>query len=165
MAINLEKKQEIISKISNIAKHSLSVVIADSSGIQANKMTELRKLTRESNVDMYVARNTLLRIIVRETKFQCIMESLRGPCLIAFSKVHPGTAARLFNNFAKTNSKFIVKAASYEGKILTAEQIEVLASLPTYEEAVRRLIIALQEISSGRLVRSLSNYCKSKHTR
>ncbi|WWO97123.1 MAG: 50S ribosomal protein L10 [Candidatus Dasytiphilus stammeri] len=164
MAINLEKKQAIVTKISEIANNSLSVVIADSSGITANKMNELRKLARQNNVYISGTRNTLLRIIIRNTKFKCLIDCLTGSCLIGFSTAHAGTAARLFKNFSKINSQFILKSAAYEGKILTGGQIELLASLPTAEEALILLIITMKEAAIGRLVRTINIYCKSKST-
>ncbi len=79
-----------------------------------------------------------------------------GPTLIAFSAEHPGAAARLFKAFAKDNAKFEVKAAAFEGELIPAAQIDRLATLPTYEEAIARLMGTMKEAAAGKLVRTLA---------
>lgn len=76
--------------------------------------------------------------------------------LIAYSMEHPGAAARLFKEFAKANAKFEVKAAAFEGELIPASQIDRLATLPTYEEAIARLMATMKEASAGKLVRTLA---------
>ena len=67
---------------------------------------------------------------------------------------HPGAAARLFKEFAKANAKFEVKAAAFEGEAISVSQIDRLATLPTYEEAIARLMATMKEASAGKLVRN-----------
>lgn len=110
-------------------------------------MTELRKAGREAGVYMRVVRNTLLRRAVEGTPFECLKDAFVGPTLIAYSMEHPGAAARLFKEFAKANAKFEVKAAAFEGELIPASQIDRLATLPTYEEAIARLMATMKEAS------------------
>ena len=112
-------------------------------------MTELRKAGREAGVYMRVVRNTLLRRVVEGTPFECLKDTFVGPTLIAYSMEHPGAAARLFKDFAKANAKFEVKAAAFEGELIPASQIDRLATLPTYEEAIARLMATMKEASAG----------------
>ena len=119
-------------------------------------MTELRKAGREAGVYMRVVRNTLLRRAVEGTPFECLKDAFVGPTLIAYSMEHPGAAARLFKEFAKANAKFEVKAAAFEGELIPASQIDRLATLPTYEEAIARLMATMKEASAGKLVRTLA---------
>lgn len=156
MALNLQDKQAIVAEVIEEAKGALSAVVADSRGVTVAKMTELRKAGREAGVYMRVVRNTLLRRVVKGTPFECLEDTFVGPTLIAFSKEHPGAAARLFKAFAKENAKFEVKAAAFEGEVITAANIDRLATLPTYEEAIARLMSAMKEASAGKLVRTLA---------
>lgn len=119
-------------------------------------MTELRKAGREAGVYMRVVRNTLLRRVVEGTQFECLKDTFVGPTLIAYSMEHPGAAARLFKEFAKANAKFEVKVAAFEGELIPASQIDRLATLPTYEEAIARLMATMKEASAGKLVRTLA---------
>jgi large subunit ribosomal protein L10 len=91
-----------------------------------------------------------------DTPFECLKDAFVGPTLIAYSMEHPGAAARLFKEFAKANAKFEVKAAAFEGELIPASQIDRLATLPTYEEAIARLMATMKEASAGKLVRTLA---------
>ncbi|MGJ0580039.1 50S ribosomal protein L10 [Xenorhabdus bovienii] len=156
MALNLQDKQAIVAEVSEVAKGALSAVVADSRGVTVGKMTELRKAGREAGVYMRVVRNTLMRRAVEGTDYECLKEAFVGPTLIAFSSEHPGAAARLFKEFAKANPAFEIKAAAFEGEFISGENIDRLATLPTYEEAIARLMATMKEASAGKLVRTLA---------
>ena len=155
MALNLQDKQAIVAEVSEVAKGALSAVVADSRGVTVDKMTELRKAGREAGVYMRVVRNTLLRRVVEGTQFECLKDAFVGPTLIAYSMEHPGAAARLFKEFAKGQDKFEIKAASFEGQFLAANQIDVLATLPTRDEAISQLMSVIQGATS-KLARTLA---------
>ena len=76
--------------------------------------------------------------------------------MVGFSMDHPGAAARLFKEFAKTHDKFQVRALQFEGKVYDAKDIDILASLPTYEEAIAHLMATLKEAAAGKLCRTLA---------
>lgn len=156
MALNLQDKQAIVAEVNEIAKGALSAVIADSRGVAVDKMTTLRKSARDAGVYMRVVRNTLLRRIVEGTPYECLKDSFVGPTLIAFSNEHPGAAARIFKEFAKGNDNFAIKAAAFEGELIPAASIDRLATLPTFEEALARLMATMKEASAGKLVRTLA---------
>lgn len=140
MAIRLEDKKQIVSEVNQAATGALSAVLADYRGVTVSDLTELRKVARQNGVYLRVVRNTLLKIAVADTSFECIQEALVGPTILAFSMEDPGAAARVLKDFAKGNAKFEVKALSIGGKLLDASQIDVLASLPTYDQAVSMLM-------------------------
>ena len=153
MALNLQDKKAIVAEVNEAAKGALSAVVADSRGVTVDKMTELRKAAREAGVTMQVVRNTLLRRAVEGTEFECLTDTFTGPTLIAFSNEHPGAAARLFTEFAKANKEFEIKGAAFEGK---TQDVAFLATLPTYEEAIARLMGTMKEAAAGKLVRTLA---------
>ena len=109
-------------------------------GLTVAQMTELRKSAREAGVYMRVVRNTLARRAFEGTKFACMDPALVGPLVLAFSKDEPGAAARLVKDFAKKFEKLEVKALSIDGKLLPATDLNTLASLPTRDEAIARLM-------------------------
>jgi large subunit ribosomal protein L10 len=153
MALNLQDKKAIVAEVNEVAKGALSAVIADSRGVPVSAMTTLRKQARENGVYVRVVRNTLARRAVEGTDFECLKETLVGPTLIGFSNEHPGAAARLFKDFAKENKAFEIKAAAFEGAIAN---VEVLATLPTYNEAIAQLMMCMKEASAGKLVRTIA---------
>ncbi|MDF1833105.1 MAG: 50S ribosomal protein L10 [Porticoccaceae bacterium] len=140
MALNLEDKKAIVADVNETASNAVSLVIADARGVNVVEMTELRKQARENNVDLRIVKNTLAKRAFEGTEFECIEGALAGPSLFGFSMDDPGAAARLFKDFAKSNEKFEVKALSISGQLLEKEQLDVLASLPTLEQALGQLV-------------------------
>jgi large subunit ribosomal protein L10 len=153
MAINLDDKKAIVAEVQEAAKGAQSLVIADARGVTVGAITALRKEARENGVWMKVVRNSLARRAVEGTDFECVNDVFKGPSLIAFSSEHPGAAARLFTAFAKTNEKFELKAAAFEGNPV---DVNMLAKLPTYDEAISRLMSVMKEASAGKLVRTIA---------
>ena len=152
MALNLQDKKAIVAEVNEAAKGALSAVVADSRGVTVDAITALRKEAREAGVWMKVVRNTLAKRAVEGTEFECLSDSLVGPSLIAFSSEHPGAAARIFSDFAKKNELFELKSAAFEGNIV---DVDMLAKLPTYDEAVARLMSAMKEASAGKLCKTI----------
>ena len=140
MASRLEDKKQIVSEVNQAASSALSAVLADYRGVTVSQMTALRKSARKTNVYLRVVRNTLLKKAVEATEFECIREVLVGPTILAFSQDDPGAAARVLKDFAKGNDKFEIRALSVGGKLLDASQIDVLATLPTHDQALSILM-------------------------
>jgi len=156
MALGLEDKKAIVAEVNEAAKGALSAVVADSCGVTVGALTGLRKQAREAGVYVRVVRNTLARRAVAGTSYEVLKDVFVGPTLIGFSNEHPGAAARLFKEFAKQEKSFEIKAAAFEGELIPAEQIDRLATLPTYEEALAKLMATMKEASAGKLVRTLA---------
>ena len=95
---------------------------------------------------------------VEGTEFECMKDAFKGPTIIGLALDHPGAAARIFKEFAKTNDKFQVKALAFEGKFYEGKDIDVLASLPTYEEGIAKLLATMKEAAAGKLARTLKAY-------
>ena len=163
MAIGLEDKKQIVSEVNQAANSALSAVLADYHGVDVADMTALRKTARENKVYLRVVRNTLLKMAVAETEFECIQEVLVGPTILAFSQEDPGAAARVLKDFAKENKEFEIKALSVGGKLMEANQIDVLAKLPTLDQA-RSMLMSVMLAPVTKLARTV-NEVPSKVTR
>lgn len=153
MAIGLEDKKAIVADVEQAAKGAVSAVVADSRGVTVNDMTTLRKEARENGVWLKVVRNTLARRALAGTEYECLIDKFVGPSIVAFSNEHPGAGARILSKFAKGNDKLELKGAAFEG---TITDIALLASLPTYDEAIAKLMSVLKEASAGKLVRTIA---------
>ncbi|MGJ8526618.1 hypothetical protein LMG33818_002369 [Halomonadaceae bacterium LMG 33818] len=156
VALRLDGKKAIVAEVNESAKAALSVVVADSRGVTVSAMTDLRKQARENGVELRVVRNTLARRALEGTSYDVLNESFVGPTLLAFSMEHPGAGARLLKEFAKGQDNFEVKALAYEGELIPAEQIDRLATLPTLDEALAKLLSVMKEASAGKLARTLA---------
>ena len=163
MAIRLEDKQQIVSEVNQAATSALSAVLADYRGVTVEDMTALRKNARENKVYLRVVRNTLLKHAVADTDFECIQEVLVGPTILALSQEDPGAAARVLKDFAKENEEFEIKALSVGGELMDANQIDVLAKLPTMDQA-RSILMSVMLAPVTKLARTL-NEVPSKATR
>ena len=163
MAIRLEDKQQIVSEVNQAASSALSAVLADYRGVTVEDMTALRKNARENKVYLRVVRNTLLKRAVADTEFECIQGVLVGPTILAFSQEDPGAAARVLKDFAKENDDFEIKALSVGGQLMDASQIDVLAKLPTLDQA-RSTLMSVMLAPVTKLARTM-NEVPSKVTR
>ena len=153
MALNLDDKKAIVAEVQEAAQGALSAVVADARGVTVTDMTALRKEARENGVWLKVVRNTLARRAVEGTDYECLNDVFVGPTLIAFSNEHPGAGARILRDFAKENDKLELKSAAFEGDVV---DVSMLASLPTYDEAIAKLMSVMKEASAGKLVRTLA---------
>ena len=163
MAIRLEDKQQIVSEVNQAASSALSAVLADYRGVTVEDMTALRKNARANKVYLRVVRNTLLKRAVADTEFECIQGALVGPTILAFSQEDPGAAARVLKDFAKENDDFEIKALSVGGQLMDASQIDVLAKLPTLDQA-RSTLMSVMLAPVTKLARTM-NEVPSKVTR
>jgi large subunit ribosomal protein L10 len=143
MALSFKDKQAIVAEISEVAKSSISLVVADYRGLSVSQMGALRKKARESGVYLQVVRNTLAKRALEGTDFECIGEALVGPLVYGFAKNEPGAAARLFKGFAKENERLEVKALSLAGQFYGPSHLDAVASLPSRDEARAQLAAML----------------------
>jgi len=155
VALKLENKQAIVAEVKDVASSAYSAVIAEYRGLTVAEMTELRSKARQEKVYLKVVRNTLARRAVQDTDFACIQETLTGPVLLAFSREDPGSAARVIGDFAKGHDKLMVKGLSISGKLLPPSDLEVLAKMPTYDQAISMLMSVMQAPIS-KFVRTLA---------
>lgn len=148
MALNLSQKQDVVAEVAEIAAKAHSLVAAEYAGTTVSQMTAMRKKARETGVYLKVVKNTLASRAVAGTEFEVVKDALTGPLLYAFSLEEPGAAGRLIKDAAKGNDKLKPRIVSVEGKLLPAEHVEVLASLPTREQALAMLARVLAEPAS-----------------
>ena len=145
MALNLSQKKEVVAEVAAIAANAHSLVAAEYAGITVEQMTAMRKKARESGVFLKVVKNTLAVRAVAGTDYECAKDALVGPLLYAFSREEPGAAGRLVKEFAKGNDKLKAKVVVVGGQQYPASHVEVLASLPTLEQALGMLARVLAE--------------------
>jgi large subunit ribosomal protein L10 len=145
MALNLTQKQEVVAELAEIAAKAHSLVASEYAGLTVSKLTEMRKKARETGVYLKVVKNTLAARAVAGTEFECVKDALVGPLLYAFSMEEPGSAGRLIKEFAKGNDKLQPKVVSMGGKLLPGAHVDVLAALPTRDQALAMFLSVLVE--------------------
>ena len=145
MALNLSQKQEVVAELADVASKAHSLVAAEYAGITVAQLTAMRKKARETGVYLRVVKNTLASRAVAGTEYECIQDALVGPLLYAFSTEEPGAAGRLIKEFAKGNDKLQAKVVAMGGQLYPASHVDVLASLPTLDQALAMLARVLAE--------------------
>lgn len=144
MTLDLAGKKAVVEEVAEVASKAISAVVADYRGLTVNQMTQLRTQARKSGVYLRVVRNTLTRRAFKNTEFECLNDLLVGPLFVALSLEAPSDAARLLKDFSKTFDKLEVKALSVGGKVYNAPQIDAVASLPTRDEAIAKLMYVMK---------------------
>ena len=142
--LNLEEKKAIVAEVAEIAAGTHSVIAAEYTGLTVDKLTDLRKQAREQNVVLRVIKNSLAKRAFEGTDYACLNDSLTGPLMLAFSQEDPAAAARIFKDFVKDNSKLIVKSIALGDKLMDASQLEMLAKMPTRDQALGMLAGVIQ---------------------
>jgi len=155
MALNLQDKKALVAEVAEVAARAQSVVAAEYRGLTVGQMTELRAKARRQGVYMRVVKNTLARKALAGTSFESVGPKLKGPVVLAFSKDDPGAAARVVKDFAKANEKLVATLVSVGGQVLSAAELERVASLPTREQALSMLLGVLKA-PIVKLVRTLA---------
>lgn len=144
MGLNLEQKQQMVRDLAGIVSDAHSALAAEYRGLTAAEMDQLRVKAREADVYLKIIKNTLAKRAVAGTHFECMAEGFEGPLLLAFSRQDPASAARVVRDFSKDHAKLIVKMVAVGGKLYPATEADRLASLPTYEEALSRLMATMR---------------------
>ncbi len=155
MTLTLEDKKLIVQEVSVVASSALSIVAAEYRGLTVVEMTKLRRLARKSGVHLRVVRNTLARRAVKDTPFACIADVLTGPLILGFAQEEPGAAAKLFRDYRKECDKLKISVVALQNQLLDVSQLEVIAALPTREEALSKLLAVMKEPIS-KFVRTLA---------
>ncbi len=155
MALTFEQKKAVVAEVAEVANTALAAVAAEYRGLTVEEMTELRAKAREDGVFLRVAKNTLVRRAVEGTKFECIQDALTGPLLLAFSMEDPGAAARLVKDYSKSHKHLVAKLVAIGGKAYDASELDRLASLPTYDQAVA-ILMGVMKAPVEKFVRTLA---------
>lgn len=148
MSLNIEDKKAVVAEISAEVAKAQTIVVAEYRGIGVASMTQLRKQARESGVYLRVLKNTLARRAVQDTPFAGLADKMVGPLVYGIS-VDPIAAAKVLNDFSKKDDKIIVKAGSYDGKVMDAAAVAQLASIPSREELLSKLLFVMQAPIAG----------------
>mgnify|MGYP001157104356 CR=1 FL=1 len=164
MALTLEEKKEIVADINQLANDSSSLVIADARGLNVSEANALRSEGYKANVSFRVVKNTLVRLSLKGTSYEDIDDDyINGPTMLAFSYEEPGAAAKILKSFAKKNENLNIKGLSIDGKHFNGSEINKLATLPTFIEAISKFA-GLLKAPLGKIA-SLMNEVPSKFAR
>ena len=160
MGLNLNDKKAVVAEVAALVANAQTIAIAEYRGIEVGDLTVLRRKARESGVYLRVLKNTLVRRAVAGTPFAGLADHIVGPLIYSVS-ADPVAAAKVLSDFAKTNDKLVLKAGSYAGKVLDKAGVQALASVPSREELLSKLLYVMQAPVAG-FVRALDALAKQR---
>jgi len=143
MALSKEKKQLVVSEVSQLLEDSKLTVMARYSGTPVKKMQLLRADAKDGGTVLKIVKNRLVKKALADNqRFSSLDQSLlTGQLLYAFNNADEVAPARVLANFAKQNPQIeFVGAITAEGQMLSAEEVATLASLPTHQELRAQLV-------------------------
>ncbi len=140
----VELKKPIVDEISEQIKDAQSVVLVDYRGLTVEQDTQLRKQLREAGITYKVYKNTLMNFAFKGTDFEAMSSYLEGPNAIAISKEDATAPARILAKYAKNVPALELKAGVVEGMFYDAKGIQAVATVPSREELLSKLLGSLQ---------------------
>ena len=146
----LEEKKAAVQALSDQMRNASSGVLVDYKGINVADDTKLRRELRAAGVDYAVVKNTLLRFAVDNVGFQALEPLLKGATALATSADDPVAPAKILSDYAKkSQGKFTIKAGFVEGRVVTPEEVTILADLPPRDVLLARLLGSLNSPVTG----------------
>ncbi|MGO8950730.1 MAG: 50S ribosomal protein L10 [Ktedonobacterales bacterium] len=140
-------KAAMIDEMTEKLKASRAAVLLQTEGLTVAEMQELRQRLRAAKVELYVVKNTLLRIASERAAYQDLSSVLNGPTSIAFSTEDELAPAKTVSDYlrqVKTSKPVIIKAGILENGPISAAQVEVLAKVPPRDQVHSEVVGAIQ---------------------
>jgi large subunit ribosomal protein L10 len=143
LSLNLEQKQAVVAEVSEQLAKAQAVILAEYRSIPVKDMTDLRKKARSSGVYLRVLKNTLARRAVAETPFKGLSDKMVGPLAYGISS-DPVAAAKVLQEFAKENEKFVIKGGAMPNLVMSPREVADLAKMPSRQELLAKLLGTMQ---------------------
>ncbi len=156
MAISKKRKDSLVKQYSDLVDKSRAIFVADYSGMSVKSMEGLRKEVREANGVIQVTKNTLLGIALTQVNKPAPDDLLTGQLATGFALSEAPTLAKTLVDFAEKEDNFSIKGGILGNDILSVEQVEALAKLPTLDQ-LRGQIIGLINAPAQNIVSAVTN--------
>jgi len=160
LSLNLTEKKAVVAEVSAQIANAQAIVLAEYRGMGVADMTVLRAEARKSGVYLRVLKNTLVRRAVEGTAFSGLANDMVGPLVFGISG-DPVSAAKVMNNFAKANDKFVIKAGAMPNDVLNAAGVQALASMLSREDLLAKFARTLNEVPT-KFARALAAVSETK---
>ena len=151
----LKAKEAEVAEIQEKLQKSQSVMFLDYRGLTVSEVTELRNKMRAAGVEYKVIKNTMMRRAAQEAGVEGLDEILEGPTAVAFGYEDPVAPAKILVDFIENAKKTQLKGGVLAGRAMSQAEIKDLASLPSKEQLLAKLLGSLNAPVTG-LVMALS---------
>lgn len=141
MGASREKKQQIVAEFKDKLSKAQTVIFTSFSGLTVEDETVLRRKFKEANSEYKVYKNTLMTIAARELGYgDDLIKYFEGPTSVAFGYEDPVAPAKILTEFMKDHKGLELKVGIVNGKIVSPQEIEALAKLPSREELLAKAL-------------------------
>jgi large subunit ribosomal protein L10 len=151
MAVTRARKTEQVEKLGKELQNVSSLIVTTYSKLTVAQDYELRKTLRTSGAKYLVVKNTLAERAAKGTKVEEVLKNLSGVTSIAYTSGDPVALAKALSKYAKDNPEFSFKSGVVEGRVISINQIQALATMPSKEEIYSKLLF-LMSAPAQRLV-------------
>lgn len=142
--LRIQAKQDQVDLLSEKMKNAASFVVVNYRGLNVAEATDLRKQLRDSDVDMHVVKNTIIRRAAEAAGIEGLEDIFVGPTAIAFSEEEVVAPAKIMVEFAEEAPALEVKGGYMEGEVVSIETIQAVAKLPSRDGLLSMLLSVLQ---------------------
>ena len=133
-------KAKVVDEILRELRDSDVYFLVDHRGLTVAEATELRNRLRAAGASLKVVKNTLAKRAALEAGLEGMDELFVGPSAIAFCHADPVGPAKVLQAFIREKKKVSVKGGYLQRRILQPAQVDSLATLPSREELVARVV-------------------------
>ncbi len=134
------EKAKQVEELSEIFNNARCVVLNDFTGLNVEKISELRRLCEKAGVEFRVVKNTLAKRSIKGTPAEDLEQYFDGPTALAISRESENISAKILVKFAEEHELPRLKAGVVEGKVIDATSVLALAKLPSKEELMSKLL-------------------------
>ena len=143
MAVSKAKKTEQVQKLGKELANVSNAVVATYSKMTVAQDYELRKALRGAGAKYQVVKNTLAEKAAQGTKVEGALKDLVGVTSIAYTTGDPVAMAKALTKYAKDTPEFTFMIGVVEGKVISIKEIEALATMPSKEELMSKLLFLI----------------------
>ena len=140
MAVSRARKTEQVEVLGKELKNVTNLIVTTYSKLTVVKDFELRKTLRSSGAKYLVVKNTLAELAAKGSKVEPVLKDLSGVTSIAYTEGDPVALAKALSKYAKDNPEFTFKAGVVEGRVVSLNEIQALATMPSKEELYSKLL-------------------------
>ena len=144
MPLSRAKKTEKVKQLASELQHSTSAIIGTFKAMTAAKDFDLRKVVRGAGGSYHVVKNKLAAKASEGTQIEAALQGLKGVSSIAYTSGDPVALAKALSTWVKDNSEFTFKLGIVEGKVITVEEVNALATMPGKEELFSKILYLIQ---------------------
>jgi large subunit ribosomal protein L10 len=150
MAKTKQQKQEVVDALSDKMKGAKSAIIFKHEGLPVAATEELRVKCKEQNIEVFAVKKTLLQLALEAQDIKdADVKSFDGGIAIAICPEDEVAAAKIINDFAKTNEQLEFRAGVLEGKLIPLDMVKKLAELPSKQELLAQVVGSMKSPISG----------------